>query len=73
MFFLLHILTKCKKEVLLYLSSIKREPGTFSVHFLAFSELLVLEAMIPDLQEVGWRGTWTGLIWLRIGGCLSMR
>jgi hypothetical protein len=20
-----------------------------------------------DLQEVGWGGTWTGLIWLRIG------
>jgi len=20
-----------------------------------------------DLQEVGWRGAWTGLIWLRIG------
>ena len=23
-----------------------------------------------DLQEVGWEGTWTGLIWLMIGtGC----
>jgi hypothetical protein len=20
-----------------------------------------------DLQEVGWKGAWTGLIWLRIG------
>jgi hypothetical protein len=22
-----------------------------------------------DLQEVGWGGTWAGLIWLRIGTC----
>jgi hypothetical protein len=52
-FVLLHIFTKLTEEVLVYWSLNRSEKCVF-FYFLAFRELLVLEAIIPDLQEVEW-------------------
>jgi len=53
LFVLLHIFTKLLERVLVYLSLKESETSTFFAFFLAFRELLVLEAMILSLLEVG--------------------